>query len=367
MRVLVAPDKFKGSLSAAEAAQAIARGLKAAGADVDVCPVADGGEGTLDALVAALGGSVMGVIARGPLGVPVRAHLGRLDDGTGVVELSQASGLALVAESQRDPLKASTFGTGELIRGALARRPARVLVGLGGSATIDGGTGLARALGVRFLDANGNEVEPGGTYLERIARIDAMGLDQRLAGVPITVAADVMSPLCGPHGAARMFGAQKGATPQMIELLDRGLASLAKVIERDLGVAVADVPGAGAAGGAGAMLIGLGADLRSGAHVVLEAVGFADRVRNVDFVVTGEGRLDASTAEGKAPSFVARMSQDAGVPCIALVGEHAGGGEDFKEVRSLLEYFKGDAREAQTRAGAGLQALAARLFSDRRG
>jgi glycerate kinase len=368
MRVLVAPDKFKGSLTAAEAAAAIARGLKAAGADVDVCPVADGGEGTLDALVAAMGGSVMGVIARGPLGVPVRAHLGRLDDGTGVVELAQASGLGLVSESQRDPLRASTFGTGELMRGALARRPSRVIVGIGGSATIDGGTGLARALGVRFLDVNGNEVEPGGTYLERIARIDATGIDQRLAGVPVTVAADAMVPLTGPDGAARMFGPQKGATPQMIDLLERGLANLAQVIARDLAVAVADVPGAGAAGGVGAMLIGLGADLRSGAQVVCEATGVEQRVKNADLVVTGEGRIDASTNEGKAPGEVARLARAAKVPCVALAGScDEGAKASFDDVRTLTDYFNGDAREAQARAAAGLQALAARLFSDRRG
>lgn len=364
MRVLVAPDKFKGSLSAAEAAEAIARGLKAAGAQVDILPVADGGEGTLEALVAAMGGTMMGVIARGPLGVPVRAHLGRLDDGSGIVELSQASGLRLVGESQRDPLKASTYGTGELIKGALSRRPTRVIVAIGGSATVDGGTGLARALGVRFLDASGNEVEPGGMYLERIAKIDTTGLDARLAGVPIEVAADVMVPI---EGAARTFGPQKGATPQMIELLERGLANIAERIERDLGVAVRGVPGGGAAGGAGAMLLGLGAHLRSGAAVVLDAARFDERVKSADFVVTGEGRLDATTDDGKAPALVARRAAAANVPCFALVGEHAGGGVDFKEVRALADYFNGDLKEAQTRAGAGLQALAARLFSDRRG
>lgn len=366
MRVLVAPDKFKGSLSAAEAADAIARGLRAAGADVDVCPIADGGEGTLDALVAAMGGSVMGVIARGPMGIPVRAHLGRLADGTGVVELSQASGLRLVPEADRDPLRATTYGTGELMKGALARRPTRVIVGLGGSATVDGGTGLARALGVKFLDETGAEIELGGAQLERIARIDTSGIDERLAGVPVLVAVDVMSPLTGPEGAARVFGPQKGATPKMIDLLERGLGVLGDRIARDLGVPVLDAPGAGAAGGTGAMLLGLGAELRSGAEVVLEAVGFEERLKEADLVITGEGRLDESTMAGKGPAIVARAAAAAGVPCVALVGCAAIRPAEFEEVRALLDYFNGDEAESAARAGAGLQALSARLYSDRR-
>jgi glycerate kinase len=365
MRVVVAPDKFKGSLTSAEAADAIARGLKAAGADVDVAPVADGGEGTLDALVAALGGSVMGVIARGPLGIPVRAHLGRLEDGTGVVELSQASGLRLVPESERDVMRATTYGTGELIRGALARRPSRVIVAIGGSATVDGGTGLARALGIRFYDADGNEVDPGGAGLGRIARIDASGLDQRWRAVDVDVAADVMSPLTGTEGAARVYGPQKGASPEQIESLDHGLANLGARIEHDLHVPVVDAPGAGAAGGAGGMLLGMGATLRSGAELVLEAIGLARRIADADLVVTGEGKLDASTMAGKAPAAVARLAAEAKVPCVALVGESLEQPSAFSEVRSLADYF-GSVEEALARPAAGLQALAARLGSDRR-
>lgn len=364
MRILVSPDKFKGTLSATEAAEAIARGLRAAGADTDIVPIADGGEGTLDALVTAIGGSVMGVIARNPLGQPVRAHLGRLADGSIVVELSQASGLRLVRDTERDPLRATTYGTGELIKAALALRPQRILIAIGGSATIDGGIGLARALGVRFLDAAGNEItEPA--YLERIASIDAMGLDYRLNSVPLIVAADVMSPLTGPNGAARVFGPQKGATPQMIELLDRGLANLGKRIEEDLAVPVLDRPGAGAAGGVGAMLVGLGADLRLGADVVLEAVEFQSRLKRADMVVTGEGKLDESSLAGKGPATVARAAATAGIPCVALVGVADITPPEFAEVRSLVDHF-GDIAEAKTRAAAGLQALAARLGSDSR-
>ncbi|MFA5889709.1 MAG: glycerate kinase [Actinomycetota bacterium] len=365
MRVIVAPDKFKGTLTGAEAAEAIARGLRSAGADADVSPVADGGEGTLDALVAAAGGSIMGVIARGPLGTPVRAHLGRLDDGTGVVELSQASGLRLVAETDLDPLRASTYGTGELLKGALARRPTKVLIAIGGSATVDGGMGIARALGVRFLDAAGAELQPCGQNMERVARIDPERLDSRLVGIPITVAADVMSLLVGPEGAARMFGPQKGATPKVVELLERGLAVIGERIEQDLGIPVLDAPGGGAAGGAGAMLLGLGAELRSGAEVVLEAIGFERRLVGADLVVTGEGLLDAGTTAGKAPMMVARMAAAAGIPCIALVGDARVRPAEFADVRTLTEHF-GTAAEARERAAAGLQSLAARLVLERK-
>jgi glycerate kinase len=363
MRVVVAPDKFKGSLSATEAADAIGRGCRAAGADTDLAPIADGGEGTLDALVMAKGGSVMGVIARGPLGIPVRAHLGRLEDGTGVVELAQASGLELVGESERDPMRASTQGTGELIKGALARKPSRLIVAIGGSATVDGGTGLARALGIRFYDAAGGEVQPGGEGMQRIARIDASGLDARWSAVEVIVAADVLSPLTGPDGAARVYGPQKGATAEQVGHLERGLENLGHRIEADLGVKVIDVPGAGAAGGVGAMLLGMGAELRSGAEVVLDAIELPRRIGAADLVVTGEGRLDESTMAGKGPAVVAAMAREAEVPCVALVGETVAKPELFDEVRSLAEHF-GSLDEARARAGAGLQALAARVVSD---
>ncbi len=365
MRVLVAPDKFKGTLSAAEAAEAIAGGLRAAGADVDACPIADGGEGTLDALVAAIGGSVMGIVARGPMGLPVRAHIAQLDDGSGVVELAQASGLALVADKERDPLRASTAGTGEAIKGALARRPTRLIIGIGGSATVDGGMGLGRALGLRFVDADGRDLREGGGALERLDRIDTERLDARLVAVPMLVAADVDTLLIGPEGAAATFGPQKGATPEMIEVLDRGLRRLGECIERDLHVPVFTRPAAGAAGGAGAMLMGLGADVRSGAEIVCEAVDLVRRVKEADLVVTGEGRLDAGTAAGKGPAVVARIAEAEGVPCVALVGEVDGDVPGFDEVRSLAEHF-GDPAEARERPAAGLRALAARLGSTRR-
>jgi glycerate kinase len=365
VRVLVAPDKFKGTLTASQAAEAIAGGCRDAGADVDVVPVADGGEGTVETLVAGAGGSLMGVIARGPMGIPVRAHLGRLADGTGVVELSQASGLRLVPERERDPMRATTIGTGELIKGALARRPPRIIVGLGGSATVDGGTGIARALGVRFYDGSGNEVQPGGEGLERIARIDVERLDARIRDLDLVAAVDVMAPLSGAEGAARMYAPQKGATPEMVERLARGLENLGEVIERDLGVRVLDVPGAGAAGGAAAMLLALGAEIRSGAEVVLDALGFGARVKEADLVITGEGALDEQTMQGKAAFAVARAAGEAGVPCVALVGTARVRPGEFAEVRALDDHF-GNEDEAREQAAAGLRVMSARLISDRR-
>jgi glycerate 2-kinase len=360
MRVVVAPNAFKGCLTAKQAAEAMARGVKAAGADAVLAPVADGGDGTLDALVAGVGGTVMGTIARGPLGLPVRAHVGILADGTGVVEMAQASGLTLVAAGERDPMRASSYGTGELIRAALARRPSRILVALGGSATVDGGTGLARALGLRFLDVEGRPLPDGGGALERLALIDKTKLDPRVTATPFVVASDVTNPLLGPEGAARVFGPQKGASPDQVEILERGLERLAERLAEDLGADVAGRPGAGAAGGTAAMLMTLGAEIRPGVEVVLDALGFADRLNGADLVLTGEGKLDRQTLAGKAPIGVARAAAQAGVPCAAIVGtselEPAEAG--FVAVRSLVDHF-GDQAAAMSKAEGGLATLAA--------
>lgn len=360
VRVVVAPNAFKGCLSARQAAEAIARGVKAAGAEAVLAPVADGGDGTLDALVAGVGGSVMGTIARGPLGLPVRAHVGILADGTGVVEMAQASGITLVPAGERDPMRASSYGTGELVRAALARRPARILMALGGSATVDGGTGIARALGLRFMDAEGRPLPDGGGALERLARIDNTKLDPRVTATPFVVASDVTNPLLGPEGAARVFGPQKGASPEQVEALERGLDRLSERLMADLGADVADRAGAGAAGGTGAMLMALGASLRPGVEVVLEALRFAERLNGADLVITGEGKLDRQTLGGKAPVGVARAAAEAGVPCAAIVGASELDVSDagFASVRSLVDHF-GDPATAMAKAGAGLATLAA--------
>lgn len=362
MRVVVAPNAFKGCLTAKQAAEAIARGIRAAGAEAVLVPIADGGDGTLDALVAGVGGSVMGTIARGPMGLPVRAHLGILSDGTAVVEMAQATGLTLVPAADRDPMRASSYGTGELIRAALSRRPSRIVCALGGSATVDGGTGIARALGVKFLDAEWRALPDGGAALERLARIDADKLDPRVRATPIVVASDVTNPLLGPQGAARVFGPQKGADPQQVEALERGLERLAERLAADLGADVADRPGAGAAGGTGAMLMALGASLRPGVDVVLEALRFADLLDGADLVITGEGKLDRQTLGGKGPIGVARAAAEANVPCAALVGVSELDGVDagLVAVGSLVDHF-GDPAAAMARADEGLAALAAAL------
>ncbi|MGQ0668933.1 MAG: glycerate kinase family protein, partial [Actinomycetota bacterium] len=279
MRVLVAPDKFRGTLTAAEAARAVAAGWRRArpGDDLVVVPMADGGEGTLDTLVAALDGEGQTTRVAGPLGSPVDAAYGLVRAGgglTAVVEMARASGLELVASSRRDPLRATTRGTGELILAACAHRPRRVLVCIGGSATNDGGAGMAQALGARLLDAWGEQVRPGGAALLDLATIDVTALHPSLGGVRFDVACDVDNPLTGPHGASAVYGPQKGASPSDVDLLDRALAHYAAVIHRDLGIDVRGTPGAGAAGGLGAGLIAfLGAHLRPGVDVVMDAVG----------------------------------------------------------------------------------------------
>lgn len=364
MRVVVAPAGFKGTLHAADAAAAIARGVRAAGAEAEEIPVADGGEGTLDALVAGAGGTIMGVIARGPLGVPVRAHLGRLRDGTGVVEMAQASGLALVPEKERDVMRASSQGTGELIKGAIARRPARIIVGLGDSATVDGGMGLGKGLGLRFLDSHGHALPDGGGALQSLHRIDPARLDERLAGIAMVVAADVDAPLLGPGGAARVFGPQKGAAPDEVAALEAGMEILAERLTKDLGAAdVGGAAGAGAAGGCGAMLLALGATIQSGSQLVLNTLSFEQRIAGASLVITGEGSLDQQTKSGKAPDAVLRAARAQRVACVAIAGM-ASTTAGFDDVRTLTGHF-GNSEQAQRDAAAGLEQVARRLTAER--
>jgi len=324
MRIVIAPDSFKGSLSAGGVAQAIAQGVRRVfpAAEIVIVPMADGGEGTVQAVVESTGGQIVPVTVTGPLGTPVLAFLGLLGDGeTAVIEMAAASGLTLVPPEQRNPLLTTTRGTGELIRAALDRGARRLIVGLGGSATVDGGAGMAQALGAHLLDDEGREIGPGGGELRRLAHVDARGLDPRLAQAEVVVACDVDNPLTGPRGAARVYGPQKGATPEMVEDLDQALAHYAAVIAADLGRAVGDVPGAGAAGGLGAGLLAfLKARLRPGIEIVVEATRLRERIRGAHLVITGEGRLDGQTIAGKTPLGVARAAQAEGVPVLAIVG-----------------------------------------------
>jgi len=328
MRTVVAPDSFKGCLSAADVAAAIASGVRSADPNADILqvPLADGGEGTVDALVAATGGRLLTRSVEGPLGEPVQAAFGLLGDGrTAVVEMAATSGLPLVPPDQRDPTRTSTFGTGELIRAALDEGADRLIVGIGGSATTDCGCGMAQALGVRFLDASGRPIERvTGGRLRDVARLDLRDRDPRLSAARVRVACDVDNPLYGPRGAAHVYGPQKGATPEQVEELDQGLRHVAAVIERDLGLAVADRLGAGAAGGLGAGLVAFcGATLEPGVNIVLEAVDLPSLVAGADLVITAEGRVDEQTAYGKTPAGVARVARAAGVPVVALGGSVA--------------------------------------------
>ena len=323
-KIVIAPDSYKESLSALEVAQAVAAGFRQVfpAAEYVLVPVADGGEGTVDAMVAATGGRKETVAVSGPLGEPVEAFYGLTGDGaTAVIEMAAASGLALVPPERRNPLLTTSRGTGELIRAALDAGARRFILGIGGSATNDGGAGMVQALGARLLDAQGHELGPGGGALADLDRVDVSALDPRLKARRIEVACDVDNPLTGPRGASAVFGPQKGATPAMVQVLDANLARLARIVERDLGVAVDAVPGAGAAGGMGAaMLAFFGATLKPGIEIVTAAVELDAHVRDADLVITGEGRIDFQTVHGKTPIGVARVAKRHGKPVIGIAG-----------------------------------------------
>ncbi|HEY1162027.1 MAG TPA: glycerate kinase [Candidatus Dormibacteraeota bacterium] len=365
MKIIVAPNTFKGSLSATQAAKAIARGVREAFPDADIVeiPVADGGEGTVEALVSAHHGRYEWVNVEGPLGDPVLASFGLIDGGrTAVVELASASGYVLVTPAARDPRKTSTYGFGQLLEASRKSGAKSVIAGIGSSATNDGGVGMAQALGYRFLDAAGRDLPRGGAALMRLERIDATGLDPDWRSVQVKVACDVTNPLTGPEGASAVYGPQKGADAQTVRMLDRALARLAAVIERQYGKRVADIPGAGAAGGTGAGLMAfLDAKLVSGAALVVDASGFNEALTGAQLVITGEGRADGQTAYGKAPGEVARRAQAAGVPVVLLAGSKGVGWETLlqkgissvvglaQEGDNLTELMQ-EARPALTRA-----------------
>ncbi len=324
MRVLIAPQEFKGSLSAVEAADAIRRGVVRVwpDAEIDTAPLADGGPGTVEALVRAAGGRISIARVDGPLGAPVDARWGRIDDGRcAVIEMASASGLTLLRPEQLDPRRASTYGVGQLMLRALEAGARRILVGVGGSATNDGGAGMAEALGAVLLDEHGRRLPPGGAALADLASIDVSPLDSRLARVDIRVLCDVRNPLLGPDGASAVYGPQKGADAACAALLDRALANYADILERDLRVRVADVPGAGAAGGLAAGLLAFcGASLQSGFDAVADAVRLAARIAAADLVISGEGRLDAQSSYGKTTAGVGALCADAGTPCLVAAG-----------------------------------------------
>lgn len=323
MHVLVAPQEFKGSLSAAAAAEAIANGVRrgAPNATVDVTPMSDGGPGLVDALAAAMGGSRLRTSAHDPLMRPVEAVWATLPGETAVIEMAAASGLSLLRGDERDPLRATTFGTGELIRAALDARCSTLLLGIGGSATVDAGAGAMQALGARLLAAHDVELEAGGAALARLARIDAADVDPRLRHARIRIAADVRNTLCGPEGAAAVYGPQKGASPQDIEVLEAALLRFAEVARAQFGVDLLQVAGGGAAGGlaAGLMLIAP-VTIERGFDIVAGAVGLERRIEAADVVITGEGRLDDQSAFGKTSVRVADLARRHGKRVFAIAG-----------------------------------------------
>ncbi|WP_341523625.1 glycerate kinase [Pseudomonas sp. G.S.17] len=330
MKIVIAPDSFKDSLSAQGVADAIASGLAEVWPDAELikCPMADGGEGTIEAVLAACDGELMSAEVSGPLGQPVVAHWGWLAASqTAIIEMAMASGLQLLTLDQRDARSTSTYGTGELILAALEAGAVRVILAIGGSATNDAGSGMLAALGARFLDVDGTPVAPGGLALAQVARIDVQHLDARLRDVQFEVAADVDNPLCGLNGASHIFGPQKGASPEQVLQLDDALGHFADLSAGVLGHDLRDQPGCGAAGGMGfAAKAYLNASFRPGVEVVADLTGLAQALQGADLLITGEGRFDAQTLRGKTPFGVARVAKRAGVPVIVLAGTL---GEDY--------------------------------------
>jgi len=327
MKILVAPDSFKSSLFASQVAVAMEEGIRAVLPQVQVTrlPLSDGGEGLVDALVSASGGEFVTEEVTDPLGRPVSSYWGLMGDKkTAVIEMAAASGLPLLDENERNPMVTTTYGTGQLIKAALDRGCRKLIIGIGGSATNDGGGGMAQALGASLVDEEGRELPFGGGYLHKLRKIDLSGMDSRLKNTRIRVACDVNNPLTGSRGASSVYGPQKGATPDMVEKLDRALKYYAQVIYRDLGIDVENVPGSGAAGGLGAGLMAfLNGELTPGIELVMEAVGLEKELKNCSLILTGEGELDAQSIYGKVPVGVARAAKKENVPVVVLAGSVA--------------------------------------------
>lgn len=333
MKIIIAPDSFKGSASALEVANAIKEGVQRvfSHAQLEIIPMADGGEGTVQSLIDATGGKILVERVVGPLENEVEAIYGILGDNrTAVIEMAQASGLTHVAPEERNPCITTTYGTGQLIKAALDYGCRKLIIGIGGSATNDGGAGMAEALGVKLLDSNGHEIQRGGGSLDSLDKIDISGIDPRLNSTEIIVACDVNNPLNGKDGASNIYGPQKGATPDMILKLDRNLFHFSTILQRDLNInkIVANIPGSGAAGGLGAGLIAfLNAELRSGIDIIIDATDFKNRIKDANIIITGEGRIDSQTIFGKTPIGIAKLAKSYNIPVIAIAGGISDGAE----------------------------------------
>ena len=324
MKILVAPQEFKGSISALSAAEAAKTGILRVfpQAEVVLCPVADGGDGTLETLVEVSGGEVKTCSVQNPIGETIQAQWGAMGDGvTAVIEMARTSGLALLSLGERDPLNASTYGLGQAISEALDEGFRRFIVGIGGSATNDAGAGMAQALGANLLDDQGNTISFGGAALSNLQTVDISNMDSRIKDSKFLVACDVSNPLTGEEGASAVYGPQKGATPEMVRSLDDALSNFATVVKKDLKKDVSEISGAGAAGGLGAgMMAFMGAELKAGVDIVLETVNLRDKLTSVDLVITGEGGMDFQTIYNKAPIGVARIASEHNIPTIAIAG-----------------------------------------------
>lgn len=338
--VVIAPDSFKESRSAAQVASAIARGIHSAYPDVACIerPIADGGEGTVDTILSCIPGERVSLTVHDPLMRPITAEYGLIDDGaTAVIEVAAASGLSLVSPDDRNPLVATSYGTGELIRDALDREVKQCIIGLGGSATNDAGAGIATALGVRLLDEQGKEVAPGGLELAQVASIDRSGVHPALAKTTISIACDVSIPMHGARGSTLNYSAQKGATPDQADALEKSLVHFAGLLNEHAGYAVSELPGAGAAGAMGAGMVALcGGSLEPGFELLSNLVRLEEVIAGCDLVITGEGRIDQQTEHGKAPMGVAKIARRYGKPVVAFCGtatdNMASRNEFFKEI-----------------------------------
>lgn len=333
MNIIIAPQTFKGSISALNVAKAMESGVLKVipNANITLAPVADGGDGTLETLVETSNGDIRTIEVTGPLGERIEAQWGAMGDGkTAVIEMARTSGLALVPEQNMNPLISTTFGLGETIKHALNSGFRKFIIGIGGSATNDAGAGMAQALGIHFLDANGKELSFGGAALSKLDQIDLKSLDARALQSEFLVACDVSNPLTGPEGASAIYGPQKGASPEMVDQLDSALRNFGNIISRDIGIDVDKIPGSGAAGGLGAGLTALlGAKLRKGVDIVLDSVNLDSHLKDADLVITGEGQMDYQTIYAKAPIGVAERSSLYGVPVIAISGSL---GENYQVV-----------------------------------
>ena len=323
MKIIIAPDSFKGSASASQVGESIKKGIESilAEAEIEVIPIADGGEGTAPILVNALKGKWIDINLTGPSGNKIKSGYGLVEDKIAIMEMASASGLLQVKDGVLDPLKATTYGTGELIKDALKRGCKEIFIGIGGSATTDAGIGMAQALGYSFLDIDGKELPFGGEKLSELAQIVNVNRNRLLDDAKITVLCDVENPLFGENGAAYIYGPQKGASPEQVILLDNGLKHYSKIIKKQLGIDISDKKGGGAAGGLGAALnIFCNARLKPGVEVVLDILEFKEKLKDCDLLVTGEGRMDSQSSQGKVPVGVSKLAKDLGVPVIAVVG-----------------------------------------------